>query len=416
MSKIEHQISHQESNNPVQEHIAADSPQTFDTYIDDKKKIYNSILQYLEISDADPQNEKHLQAIIDIAKSQKIEEDRNEFQQFLQMINNITSNHYRTPNFHSKVNRLLQNYQEPMKHTFTNIELFNLFDNNKMILLYLFQNEVITISLPIYKGIINRIEHNQNRYSYFFYPEIEKFTGPQPIKAIKNEILERKDPHAFENIEEKRQEGQNDLYVCSLIRQDSVVEFSSYLKKNGYSPNCKLGSSIFETNQFLIEKDEMTMIEYAAFYGSIKIVQYLMENNVEVKPSIWLNAVHSNNLELLHLLEQKKIQPPENSYVKCFFESIKCHHNDIAKYIKTNLLDKSLHLDEEIVSVSIKYSNFYYLQADLVNTYGFFDLTLYNYDNLVNLYLKKNETKIKNKIEISNINKIINGIHLLYVL
>ena len=54
--------------------------------------------------------------------------------------------------------------------------------------------------------------------------------------------------------------------------------------------------SIFEINKYLIE--------YAAFFGSIRIFQYLRFNNIELQPSLWFYAIHSNNTEMIHLLER----------------------------------------------------------------------------------------------------------------
>ena len=47
------------------------------------------------------------------------------------------------------------------------------------------------------------------------------------MKFFKSELLEE-DPNSFTNYEEKRQEGENDSYICSLIREDSVEEFIAY--------------------------------------------------------------------------------------------------------------------------------------------------------------------------------------------
>ena len=87
--------------------------------------------------------------------------------------------------------------------------------------------------------------------------------------------------------------------------------------------------SVFETNPLLLEK-EATLIEYAAFFGSIKIFQYLKNNHVQMTPSLWIYAIHSKNAELINILEESCIDPPDKSYLKCFEESIKCHHNEIA--------------------------------------------------------------------------------------
>ena len=69
------------------------------------------------------------------------------------------------------------------------------------------------------------------------------------------------------------------------------------------------------------------------FFGSIQICRYLMFNILELQSSLWIYVVHSRNAELIHLFEENSIQPPENKFEKCFEESIKCHHNEIAQYI-----------------------------------------------------------------------------------
>ena len=54
-----------------------------------------------------------------------------------------------------------------------------------------------------------------------------------------------------------------------------------------------------------------TLIEYSAFYGSIQIFNFLRMNNVELSPSLWLYAIHGNNAELIHLLEENKVEPKD---------------------------------------------------------------------------------------------------------
>lgn len=59
------------------------------------------------------------------------------------------------------------------------------------------------------------------------------------------------------------------------------------------------------------EKKSISIIEYASFFGSIQIFQYLIMNKVELKPSLWLYAIHSQNAELISLLEENKIDRPK---------------------------------------------------------------------------------------------------------
>lgn len=255
------------------------------------------------------------------------------------------------------------------------------------------------------------------------------------MKPFKDELL-KNDSDFFDKYEEKRQEGENDSYICSQIRRDSVEEFISYLNRNQISHSSLINPSIFETNLFLNEQKEITLIEYSAFFGSIQIFRYLLMNNVKLTPSLWFYSIHSNNAELIHILEYNNVPPPleitnknqrENqndtlsvfrirkkitkkdmsketfNYAQCFIESLKCHHNNIAEYIENNLmvLNKQVsekQKDEIIISNCIKYHNYAYFQVDTINDYGFFYLYLYHYDKLVEYLLKKKEQEIEMKI------------------
>ena len=58
-------------------------------------------------------------------------------------------------------------------------------------------------------------------------------------KQIEQEILEKfeEDISLFE---QKCQIGENDSYICSLIRKDSVVEFISYINRTNLSFSAKI--------------------------------------------------------------------------------------------------------------------------------------------------------------------------------
>mgnify|MGYP001101716460 CR=1 FL=1 len=89
------------------------------------------------------------------------------------------------------------------------------------------------------------------------------------------------------------------------------------------SLNSKIESSIYETNNFLnkrqakaIEENNnrnndkyntsfMTFIEYSAFFGSIQIFNYLKINGSELTESLCPLAIHCNNPEIIHILEEK---------------------------------------------------------------------------------------------------------------
>ena len=90
------------------------------------------------------------------------------------------------------------------------------------------------------------------------------------------------------------------------------------------------------------------------------------------------------------LKKLNKVDPPNNNYMMCLIESIKCHHNDIAEYVKNNLL--LIDNEKENEDICLQFHNYLYFQAD------FFYLNLYHYDKLVYILLKKNKGEIDFKI------------------
>ena len=96
------------------------------------------------------------------------------------------------------------------------------------------------------------------------------------------------------------------IYICTLIQNDSVIDFISYIEKNNISLLSTIPSSIYETNLFLFNKNP-TLIEYAAFYGSIQIFKYLYNKKVEINNSIWLYSIHGKNADIIHFLEENQL-------------------------------------------------------------------------------------------------------------
>ncbi|KAK8838612.1 hypothetical protein M9Y10_032646 [Tritrichomonas musculus] len=101
----------------------------------------------------------------------------------------------------------------------------------------------------------------------------------------------------------------------------------------------QIESSIYETNSFLQNK-KLTLIEYSAFFGSIQIFRFLFQNQVSLARSLWLYAIHGENPDIIHFLEENQIHPKDENYKECLKESIKCHHNDFAMYFKNNYINE----------------------------------------------------------------------------
>ena len=184
-----------------------------------------------------------------------------------------------------------------------------------------------------------------------------------------------------------------------MIRKDSIDEFISYVNLKELNLKNKIKSSFYETNKISINKSKYgykmpTLIEYAAFYGSIQIFKYLFLNGAEVNSSIWIYAVHGNNPELFGFLEEKKVEKNEEIDLKVFEEAIKCHHNDVANYFLTNYLQNNNDISNITSLNAFKYFNFNFIDENLDNETLFAYACEFDYYFIAELILKTEKIDI----------------------
>ena len=298
------------------------------------------------------------------------------------MIAKICKNHFRCPHFFKKIESIILHFENQIKHIFTYAEIFDLFESNLRILLFLIQKNIFPPEELLYSAI-------------YLYPEIKNRITEQKRIEFDKEFQQIDSIKAFE---EKRQIGENDSEICKLIRSDSVVDFIVYISQRNIKVSSQIPDSIYETNSFIL-KLRTTLIEYAAFFGSIEIFKYLRINKAEMSSSIWLYAIHGRNPEIIHILEEDKI--PRN-HQKCIEEAIKCHHNEIANYIQDNekkfddysdsYNDSNSEYDYECkidVPFGIRYYNFEFIHENFFSEKSsFYILCKFGYFSLAKLYLE----------------------------
>ena len=213
------------------------------------------------------------------------------------------------------------------------------------------------------------------------------------IEKIKKEIPD--------NFFELRKKGENESFLCELIREDDIKNFIVHVNKNSISLNAKIHFSTYETNLFLF-RDDIELIEYAAFFGSNQILSFCKSEGVELKSSLWKFAIHSNNAEIISFLEDNHIIPtPE--YGVCFWEAIDCHHNDIAIFFLNNYLTPDYENTITTIVNSLKCYNFLFLNE--TNIYdSFCNLCSYDYYSIVKILLTYKDVDInKKEIVLTNI-------------
>ena len=368
-------------------------------YLNKIRDIQDHLIELIENQFA---NDNDINIFTGFLQDQKISKNQHELKDFLHLILKISNHHYHPPDFYDKIEKILIFMKKEILKYFTNNQIFNIFHNNKRILLFLFEEKFIEPNRTIALTITDE-KYRNLRYPEYFYPE---------FKTIFNELIE-KDRIKYKQIEEitkeinkkypkidneKRKVGENDDFICQIIRKDSANEFIDYINRNNCLVTANINSSIYETHPYLINKD-LTLIEYSAFFGAVQIMKYLYHQSIILSPSLWIFAIHGSNPALIHLLEENKIKPSIEVYQQCFLEAVKCHHNDLANYIESNFLLPQNPINESTIFLqAINYHNFTYFSDDATIDFDvFYALCENDYYLFVEDFLKESSLNLNLK-------------------
>lgn len=360
-------------------------------YLSNMKTFQKNLLSFIDATD---KSTDYYNALLQFLKDENIINNPLELKSILYIISNITNNYHHQFNYFTKIKHLINKIRSEITKNFSNITIFNIFKSNKKLLLFLIQEHIITIDKIIASKILE-YSNDTNMYSAFFYPEIKPFIKKEDIDKIKRTL-----PINFnQNFESKRTIGKNDDKIYKIIRHDLVDDFKG-LNENKTIKNFwdKINPSIFETNTFLINQRYTKIIDYVAFYGSIKIFNYMVSENVTLQSTIWPYAIHGANTEIIDILLTKNIEI--ENFSECLNESINCCNDNITKHI----INKYYLNDEEKKFIAAKFSlisyNFSYFRTDLIDRDAIYELCRYDYGYLVNAILHMPGVNL-NKKEIS---------------
>ncbi|KAK8881399.1 hypothetical protein M9Y10_004135 [Tritrichomonas musculus] len=366
-------------------------------YVKEKKDLRKLVLHIIE----DENGSINLNQIFDnILIKQKIREKPEELRLLLYLINKISKNHHRNPHFFNQIEKILLYLEKEIKQTFSNYDLFCFFKSNKRVLLFLLTKKIITIDKTIFSFLYDKDFKEGRQYCTFLYPEVKTVADEDSLKDIEDAIS-KQGYNDIDNFDERRLIGENDSYICTLIRNDSLNDFISLVTEKKIQLTSQIKPSIFETNSFLLV-NKPSLIEYAAFFGSIQIFNYLQMNHAELNPSLWFYVIHSKSIQLINFLVENHIKPDDISYVKCLIESIKCHHDDITRYIQDNLLNTHGLLGDSFLECCFRYYNYEYFPENLSTDHIFIYLCQCDYLYLVKFLVKEGRLNINATLTIFN--------------
>ncbi|KAK8838525.1 response to abiotic stimulus [Tritrichomonas musculus] len=369
-------------------------------YFDQMKDIEENFLNFIEESNQD------LITFIKYLDERKITESKQKFKSFLYLLVCISNHFHRTENIYIKIDQILNYYKDSIQAHFKNSEIFHIFQSNKRIILSLIQLNLFTFNQSIIDILVNQNKYKEESYIEYFLPEIQSFLPIFLKKEYKSNVKELNDNN-LDLFNKNRKLGENDSYICSLIRNDQVVDFITYVEKTNIDPSSDIEKSIYETNPFLMNKNSVTLIEYSAFFGAHDIFKYLLKKGVMLTSSIWLYAIHGKNSDLIHFLEEEKVKTECESYQYLIIEAIKCHHNDIASYLQTNFVHSEQIYNQYLLRKHFKYYNFdlnsYNIQDIIefsLNSDLFYFFCKYDYSNVVEFLLQMRKMDINQQYNI----------------
>lgn len=149
-------------------------------YVRQRKDVYNLLLEFIEDESEEGNFRKFFENIQNTFSIFNEEENTDELKSLLHLIVKIANNHHRIISFDKKIEQILTYFSSNIRQIFSNIEIYRFFKSNKRILLFLFQNEIITINDEIIDLIVN-----DTRQRHFFYPEIRSHLSENDIIYLK---------------------------------------------------------------------------------------------------------------------------------------------------------------------------------------------------------------------------------------
>lgn len=105
------------------------------------------------------------------------------------------------------------------------------------------------------------------------------------------------------------------------------------------------------------------------------------------------------NPEILQILEEQTIKPSDDDFTTYLYESMKCHHNDFSYYFQENYMNNICDMQKlQLYSVALKYHNYAFFPTTIKNKFVFYDFCKYDYDKIVDLFLKTTKINVKAKL------------------
>ncbi|OHT03023.1 hypothetical protein TRFO_29679 [Tritrichomonas foetus] len=274
-------------------------------------------------------SEDNLQEYIDFIHKSKYIQSRDNFKNLLIFLANV--DHYR-PKSNQCVLRILDSIQIYMtQFHFSSFDLTTIFDSCYHLLYYLFYKGFIEYSMILLKA-----KSNQTLFGYF--SEVIRKKSPKDYEEMTKKhpwilrIIEKSDLTDYHN---RCLKGFNSDYCLEVIRNDDYDQFIDLLRKNCFDFTSNIPKNIYMINEHFVPDDNITYIDYAAFYGSLKIFKFMILEVPYIPKLTQILALNGGHSEIIHILEEKL---GKNSYADLkylsFSNIFNFHRYNVISYLR----------------------------------------------------------------------------------
>ena len=258
--------------------------------------------------------------------------------------------------------------------------IFNIFENNKYILLHLYNNKILSISSLLFFLRNAHFQNVEKNVVIFFLPEIIEFSSQIYFelirKIIKKHSLEEEYKYLKNNPDDlEKYRNQRSFHTSArfleIIRNDDIDKFVSLIFETHFDIYKKLDAFsdfTFDSNIYFSHANKMSLLEYSMAFGAASIYNYISQNStITLNKSSLKYAILGGNYNIIHSIDSKN----DLKYDKnCYEISIEAHREEITEYLSSSCNFQIEQLEE--LSKTFEYYNFTHLFKNISNDQEYF--------------------------------------------
>lgn len=246
--------------------------------------------------------------------------------QIIQLFSSIYSLHFSRVEHKDFCNKLFEILLPQFLQFLSKEEFVSMIEfQSKDLYLLFFNLGVIPIDHIIYK-----IKEYDDPYSFIYFHDIIEEQAKEVYDDLKSRYIGLFQSFDFRDFNNRRKIGKNDSPIALAIRDDDVKKCQTIISSLNIKKDYHIPYSIFETIEGVSQRSNIpSLLEYAAFFGSINCFKYLVMNDFIITPKLISFAIFGGNLEIIHICEG--IHAPLELALR---SSICCFRDDFFEYFQ----------------------------------------------------------------------------------